>query len=112
MTLLRSTLTQSKMKKWYDLKALQRVFKSGNRVLMLLPGDLIGQVEYVSKFDLLKGYWQLETTFVTPYDLYRYTVMPFRMKNALATFQWMINRVVSGLNGCQAYIEDAIVKQL
>ena len=38
-----------------------------------------------------------------------YTVMPFGMKNAPATFQHMINQVIAGLEGCQAYIDDVIV---
>ena len=35
--------------------------------------------------------------------------MPFGMKNAPATFQRMINTVISGLQGCDTYIDDVIV---
>ena len=35
--------------------------------------------------------------------------MPFGMKNAPATFQWMINKIISKLEGCQGYIDDVIV---
>ena len=35
--------------------------------------------------------------------------MPFGMRNAPATFQHMINRVISGLDGCAAYIDDVVV---
>jgi len=35
--------------------------------------------------------------------------MPFRVKNAPATFQRMINRVLGGLEGYQAHIDDIIV---
>ena len=35
--------------------------------------------------------------------------MPFGMKNAPATFQWMINKIIAGLEGCQGYIDDVIV---
>ena len=79
--------------------------------------DRIGSAKYVSKFDLLKGYWQVPLTdrakeisaFVTPDGLYQYRVMPFGLKNAPATFQRLINHVVSGLEGTDAYIDDGII---
>ena len=79
--------------------------------------DRIGNAKYVTKFDLLKGYWQVPLTarakevsaFVTPDGLYQYKVMPFGMKNAPATFQRLINGVLSGLDGCEAYIDDVVV---
>ena len=71
----------------------------------------------MTTFDLLKGYWQIPLTerakklsaFVTPRGLYQYRVMPFGMENAPATFQRMINQLVSGMDGCEAYIDDVIV---
>ena len=79
--------------------------------------DKIGNARYVSKFDLLKGFWQVPLTerakeisaFVTPDGLFQYKVMPFGMKNSPATFQRLINQVISGLTGCDAYIDDVIV---
>ena len=79
--------------------------------------DRIGHTRYISKFDLLKGYWQVPLTerakdvsaFATPDGLYQYCVMPFGMKNAPATFQRMINGVIVGLEGCEAYIDDVMV---
>ena len=79
--------------------------------------DKIGNAIYVSKFDLLKGFWQVPLTerakeisvFVTPDGLFQYKVMPFGMKNSPATFQRLINQVISGLTGCDAYIDDVIV---
>ena len=38
-----------------------------------------------------------------------YKVMPFGMKNSPATFQRLVNIVISGLVGCDAYIDDAII---
>ncbi|XP_072172595.1 uncharacterized protein [Diadema setosum] len=79
--------------------------------------DRVGNAKYVSKFDLLKGYWQVPlserakelSAFVTPDGFFQYKVMPFGMKNAPATFQRLINTVTSGLVGCEAYLDDVIV---
>ena len=79
--------------------------------------DKVGRAKYVSKFDLLKGYWQVPLTdrakeisaFVTSKTFYQFRVMPFGMKNAPATFQRLVNRVIDGIDGCQAYIDDLVV---
>ena len=79
--------------------------------------DRIGNAKYVTKFDLLKGFWQVPLTdrakeisaFVTPDGLFQYKVTPFGMKNSPATFQRLINSVVAGLDGCEAYIDDVII---
>ena len=79
--------------------------------------DRIGPAKFVSKLDLLKGYWQVPLTerarrlsaFVTPQGLYQYKVMPFGMKNAPATFHKLINQLLQNLDGCEGYIDDVIV---
>ena len=79
--------------------------------------DNIGQAKFVTKFDLLKGFWQIPLTnrakeisaFVTPDGLYQYKVMPFGMKNSPATFQRLVNSLIFNLAGCKAYIDDAII---
>lgn len=79
--------------------------------------DKVGKAKYVTKFDLLKGFWQVPLTenakeisaFVTPDGLYQYKVMPFGMKNSPATFQRLVNSVIAGLDGCDAYIDDVII---
>ena len=56
--------------------------------------DKIGNARYITKCNLLKGYWCVPLTeqakeisaFVTPDGLYQYKVMPFGMKNFQATF--------------------------
>lgn len=66
--------------------------------------DQVGSARFVSKFDLLKGYWQVPLTprareiasFITSTGIYSYTVMPFGLRNAPATFQRLMNKVVSG----------------
>ena len=79
--------------------------------------DQVGTARYVSKFDLLKGYWQVPLSkraqevaaFITPSGLYSYKVMPFGLRNAPATFQRLMNRVVAGLAGCAVYLDDLVV---
>jgi len=35
--------------------------------------------------------------------------MPFGMKNFPATYQRKINKVVAGMKGCGAYIDDLVI---
>lgn len=64
--------------------------------------DFVGTAKFVAK---IKGYYQIalqplareKTVFVTPDGLYQSTVFPFGLRNAPATFQRMINNLVSDL---------------
>lgn len=79
--------------------------------------DEVESAMFVSKFDLLKGYWQVPLSerarkiaaFTTPTGLYSYTVMPFGLKNAPASFQRLMNLVVGGLEGCSVYLDDVVI---
>ncbi|KAK7877062.1 hypothetical protein WMY93_032231 [Mugilogobius chulae] len=79
--------------------------------------DNLGSAKYVTKLDLLKGYWQVPLTeraseisaFVTPDYFLQYTVMAFGMCKAPATFQRLVNIVLQGLANCNAYLDDLIV---
>ena len=102
-----------------DFRKLNAVTKADSFPLPRIEDciDKIGRAKYVTTLDLLKGYWQVLLTdrakelsaFVTPQGLYQYRVMLFDMKNAPATFQRMVNRIVDGLHGCDAYIDDLII---
>ena len=35
--------------------------------------------------------------------------MPFEMKNAPATFQRMVNKLVQDIDGCEGYIDDVVI---
>lgn len=67
--------------------------------------DQVGGAKFVTKLDLLKGYWQVPLTprakeissFVTPWGLFSSSVMPFGLRNAPATFQHLMNRVLIGV---------------
>jgi hypothetical protein len=44
------------------------------------------------------------SAFVTSKGFFQYRPMPFGMKNAPATFQRMVNHLMSDLRGCEGYI--------
>ncbi len=73
---------------------------------------------YFSTLDLYSGYWQVEmdqrdidkTAFVTRQGLFRFTVMPFGLCNAPATFERLMELVLKDLNWkiCLIYLDDII----
>ncbi len=79
--------------------------------------DRVGSARYVTKLDLLKGYWQVPLTprasdisaFVTPDNFIQYSVMAFGMRNAPATFQRLMGQVLSGVTNCEAYLDDVVI---
>ena len=102
-----------------DFRKLNSLTKTDSFLLPRIEDciDRVGRAKYVTKFDLLKGYWQILLTdrarclsaFATPDGLCQYCVMPFGMKNAPATFQRMINKLLRGVKGCEAYMDDVVV---
>ena len=79
--------------------------------------DRIGAATFITKLDLVKGYWQVPLTerakdiasFVANGAVYRCQVMPYGLKNAPATFQRLMDRVVDGLTHVVVYIDDVVV---
>ena len=74
----------------------------------------------MSFLDAFQGYHQIalapedreKTTFISPDANYHYNVMPFGLKNAGATYQWMMTRMFREKIGCtvEVYINDMVVK--
>jgi hypothetical protein len=79
--------------------------------------DKMGKAKFISKFDLLKGYWQVPltekskeiTAFVTPEHFYQCKVMAFGLKNAPSSFTRMMNSVIRGLKNCAVFIDDVAI---
>lgn len=46
---------------------------------------------------------------VTPDSFLQYTVMPSGVRNAPATFQRLVNSILAGLSGCEAYLDERVV---
>jgi hypothetical protein len=55
---------------------------------------------------------QLATSFITPYDMYCYTTMPFSPRNVGATYLRCMNHVFGDDIGrtIEAYVDDIVVK--
>src|SRR6218665_2668756 len=81
--------------------------------------DALSGAQWFSTLDLRSGYHQVamdlkdadKTAFVTRRRIYRWRVMPFGLCNAPATFQRMMDIVLSGLNFevCLIYLDGVIV---
>lgn len=81
--------------------------------------DNLGRAEYFTTLDLASGFHQIpmdphdspKTAFSTPTGHYEFTRMPFGLKNAPASFQRMMNAVLSGLTSsqCFVYLDDVVI---
>ena len=85
--------------------------------------DQLGKSKYFSTLDLASGYWQIrmdpasqeKTAFVTPQGLFEFLVMPFGLTNAPATFQRMMQKLLTGLNPVKGpdfvsvYVDDVLI---
>jgi len=80
--------------------------------------DNVRSAKYLTKIGLTEGYWQipfcseikLKSAFITPSDLYHFNVMSFGMKIVPATFQRMVEQVLSGLEiFASACIDEVII---
>ena len=74
---------------------------------------------YFTTLDAISGFWQIEmeeedkekTAFTTQYGLYEYNVMPFGLKNAPATFQRAMDRMLREYldEFVTVYIDDILI---
>ncbi len=81
--------------------------------------ELLGNATLFTSLDLMSGFWQVEiqpqdqekTAFITCHGLYQFKIMCFGLCNAPATFQRLMDLVLSGLNwnSCLVYIDDILV---
>ncbi|KAL5013042.1 hypothetical protein ScPMuIL_011593 [Solemya velum] len=100
-----------------DFRELNRVTVFDPRPMPRMDDVLnrLGKAKYLRKIDLTKGYWQVpldedakqKSSFVTPFGQYRFTVMPFGMVCAPATFVRLMAKVLQGYESfTEAFIDD------
>lgn len=81
--------------------------------------DQLGNSRYFTTLDLASGYHQVlveeedrpKTAFSTAFGHFQFKRMPFGLTGAPATFQHMMNFVLSGLQGwkCFVYLDDIVI---
>jgi hypothetical protein len=82
--------------------------------------DSTAGCERLSFLDAYSGYNQIrlkvededKTAFITPHGVYCYTMMPFGLKNAGATYQWCMQACLKEQIGrnVEVYVDDIIIK--
>ncbi|XP_063054453.1 uncharacterized protein LOC134448729 [Engraulis encrasicolus] len=81
--------------------------------------DALGQARFLTTLDLTKGYWQVpltpaskeKTAFATPGGLYQYTRLPFGLHGAPATFQRLMDRVLTPHKRyAAAFLDDVVIQ--
>ncbi|GBM93813.1 Retrovirus-related Pol polyprotein from transposon 297 [Araneus ventricosus] len=81
--------------------------------------DALNGSQWFSTLDLKSGYWEVEiqpedkdkTAFTTGQELWQFKVMPFGLCNAPATFERLMETVLSGLTSeaCLVNLDDIII---
>ena len=80
--------------------------------------DTIGQAKFLTTIDLAKGYWQVpmaqedreKTAFTSPLGLLQFTIMPFGLRGAPATFQRLMDNVLRGTEEyAGVYLDDIVI---
>ncbi|CAM5078609.1 unnamed protein product [Natator depressus] len=80
--------------------------------------EKLGCAQFISTLDLTKGYWQVpldesakeRSAFITHKGLYEFNVLPFRLRNAPATFQKLVDSLRAGLGeSAVAYLDDVAI---
>lgn len=104
-----------------DYRKLNDVTKKDSYPLPRIDDTLttLSGSKWFSTLDLKSGYWQVgihpddkeKTAFTTGCGLYQFTVMPFGLCNAPATFERLMEFVLRGLTWrtCLVYLDDVMV---
>ena len=104
-----------------DYRALNKLTIKNKYLLPLISDvfDQLGGAKYFTKLDLRSGYYQVriaegdqpKTACVTRYGSFQFTVMPFGLMNAPATFCTLMNEVFRDLfdKFIVIYLDDIVI---
>lgn len=105
-----------------DYRKLNSLLPDDQRPLPLIQDviDALKGAKYFSCLDLASAYWslpikegdKLKTAFVTKEGLFEFNVMPFGIKSAPTTFQYLMGLVLLGHPTARAYQDDVSVVSL
>ena len=118
-------LVKKASEKWWiciDYTDLNKACPKDSYPLLMIDRliDATSDFKIISFMDAFSGYnqiWMVEedqekTAFIMDHGLYCYKVMLFRLKNADATYQRLVNKVIADQLGrnMDAYVDDMLVK--
>jgi len=102
-----------------DLRKVNQLIKADSYPMRRIDDciDRVGNAKFITKLDLLKGYYQIPLTdrakrvltIITPDGLYSYRTVPFGLKTAGAVFQRMVNKLLRQWDDVDAYLDDVMV---
>ncbi len=103
-----------------DLRRTNQAIKADSFPLARIDDciDSVGDAKFITKLDLLKGYWQIPLSdkakrvlaIITPQGLWQFKRLPFGLKTAPAAFQRLMNQLLGDLDFIKVYLDDAVVK--
>uniref|UniRef100_A0A0E9WPT5 ribonuclease H n=1 Tax=Anguilla anguilla TaxID=7936 RepID=A0A0E9WPT5_ANGAN len=80
--------------------------------------ERLGKAKFLTTLDLCKGYWQVLLAadsreliaFKTPFGHFQFTILPFGLHGAPATFQRLMDKVLRGTEHfAAAYLDDIVI---
>ena len=102
-----------------DYRAVNRLLPDDRRPLPLIQDilDSLNGAQFFSSLDLASAYWAVpineddkkKTAFVIQSGLFEFETMPFGLKNAPSTFQFLMGRVLAGHPTARPYLDDISV---
>ncbi|CAJ0644521.1 12712_t:CDS:2, partial [Entrophospora sp. SA101] len=110
-----------KLRLCVDYRKLNEVTERDEYPLPLINDifDTMSGAKYFTTLDCMSGYWQMKvakqdqpkTAYITEDGLYEFTVMPFGLSNAPASFQRMMDRVFKDYKGkfVNVYLDDITI---